>query len=531
MRKTLRNRALIALAAGTIGALVSTQAQTSRTSTLVYGGNWTDLITLDPGVAYEFSGSLILDNVYETLVKFEGTDLSDVKPGLATSWNVRDAGADGWKITFRLRNNIKFSNGRAMTANDVVYTVDRAIQLKGPSEFLFTEVGGLKVGSTRAVNPTTVEFTLPKTASPSVFLNVLTFNIGGVVDSTELKARATNNDFGSGWLKTNSAGTGPFVVNRWDQNQQVVLDANPNSRLLPKLQRIILKYITEANAQKIALESGEIDIAEDLSPEMVKAKLTDSKFQVVRADTLRLQYLGMNSGPDSPFADNRIRQAVRYAIDQDGIVGDLLQGAGRKMQTIIPAGLLGANTSTPYKLDLEKARALMREAGKPNGFDADFMVFTGTCGGGVACADLGAKIQNDLGKIGIRLKIQQIVQSEGLKVYRAQKAQLILVQWSPDYPDPDGNATPLGDFNAKSLAWRNVWNNATASKLAQQAGLEPDPKKRAPIYKQLTDLIAQEGPYAVLFQPFAQVTMSNKVQGYVRNAQSTVRFEKISKNP
>jgi peptide/nickel transport system substrate-binding protein len=308
----------------------------------------------------------------------------------------------------------------------------------------------------------------------------------------------------------------------------VALDANPNSRLKPKLRRVILRNITESNAQKIALESGEVDIAENLSPEMVKQKQKDANFTVYKADSLRLQYLGMNSGAGSQFADARVRQAVRYALDQDGIVNDLLGGFGRKMQTIIPAGLFGANLATPYSQNIEKAKDLLKAAGKTS-FEAEFLVPTGTCGGGVACGDLAAKIQSDLGKVGIKLNIKQIVQSELLKIYRAQKAEMVLVGWSPDFPDPDGNGTPLGDFNAKSLAWRNDWNNPTASKLAQQAALESNASKRAALYKQLTELILNDGPYAILYQPSVPVTFNKSVKGYLRNAQGQVRFETISK--
>jgi peptide/nickel transport system substrate-binding protein len=469
----------------------------------------------------------VTDNLYETLVKFEGEDLSTLKPGIATKWTVADAGAS-WKVTFNLRTQ-KFASGNPVTADDVVYTFDRAIALKGNGSFLFTDVANMKVGSTKAVGKSTVEVSLPKTASPAAFLNLLTFNIGGIVDSVEVKKNVVNNDYGTAWLKNHSAGSGPFVLNRWDQNQQVVLDANPNSRLLPRLSRVILREMKEANTQKIALESGEIDIAENLTPDMIVAKAKDSKFSIYKADSLRLQYLGMNAGADSPFKDARVRQAVRWAVDQDAIVGDLAGGNARKVQTIIPAGLFGFNPATPYKVDIEKAKGLLKAAGVPNGFEFEFLVPQGSCGAGIPCADLSAKVQSDLAKIGLKANIKQIVQSELLKVYRAQKAQMVMVGWSPDFPDPDGNATPMSDYGAKSLAWRNAWQNETASKLAQQAALETNSTKRAALYKQLTDLQLEEGPFAILYQPKVPLTLSTVVKGYLRNAQGQVRFEKISK--
>jgi peptide/nickel transport system substrate-binding protein len=523
----MRKPVLAALILSSTVLFAAGVAQNSRSSTLVYGGDFSDLITLDPGMSYEFSGGLITDNLYETLVKFEGEDLSTLKPGIATRWAVADGGTS-WKVTFNLRNQ-RFASGNPVTADDVVYTFDRAIALKGNGSFLFTDVANMKVGSTRAVNRNTVEVTLPKTASPAAFLNLLTFNIGGIVDSVLVKSKAVNNDYGSAWLKNNSAGSGPYTLNRWDQNQQVVLDANPNSRLLPRLQRIILREMKEANTQRIALESNEIDIAENLTPEQVAAKAKDSKFTVYKADSLRLQYLGMNAGAGSPFQDARVRQAVRWAVDQDAIVNDLAGGNARKIQTIIPAGLFGYNNATPYKVDVERAKGLLKAAGKDGGFEFEFLVPQGSCGAGIPCSDLAAKIQSDLAKIGLRARIRQIVQSELLGIYRAQKAQMVMVGWSPDFPDPDGNATPMSDYNAKSLAWRNAWQNDTAGKLAQQAALETNGTRRAALYKQLTDLQLEDGPFAILYQPRVPITLSATVKGYLRNAQGQVRFEKLSK--
>jgi peptide/nickel transport system substrate-binding protein len=523
MKKSI-GAALLALTVAGTAALVSAQG---RNNVFVYGGNWSDLITLDPGQSYEFSGGLITDNMYQTLVKFEGEDISTLKPSAAINWGVKDAG-DSWKIKFKLGLS-KFSSGRRLTAADVVYTFDRAIALKGNGSFLFTDVANIKVGSTKALDSSTVEITLPKTASPAAFLNVLTFNIGGIVDSEEVKKHEAGGDFGSAWLKTNSAGSGPYQLNKWDQGSQVILDINKNSTIKGKVQRVILRNIEEANAQKIALESGEIDVAEDLSPDMVKEKAKDAKFSVYKADTLRIQYLGMNSGEDGLFKDARVRQAVRWALDQDAMVNDLAGGNAKKIQTIIPFGLFGANPATPYKLDVEKGKALMAAAGKSAGFEVEFLVPTGSCAAGIPCADLATKVQSDLAKIGIKANIKQIVQAELLKIYRAQKAQFVLLQWGSDFPDPDGNATPFGDFNAKSLAWRNQWKNDASSKLVQQAALEKNPTKRAALYKQLTELHLQEGWGAMLMQPTAPITISKSVSGYQRNAQGQVRFEKISK--
>ncbi len=524
--RRLRVPGLLALALAL--SLPLAAAQSARQTTLVMGGDFSDLISLDPGVSYEFTGSLLTGNLYDTLVGFEGNDLSRVRPRLASSWKITPT-ASGSQITFTLRS-AKFSTGRPVTAADVVYSMNRVISLKSPSSFLLTDVANLKIGSVTAPNASTVVFDIPKTANPNIVLALLTFNVGGVIDSTEAKAHEQGGDFGSGWLRDHSAGSGPFVLNRWDRSAQVALDANPNAfRRSINIKRVILRYMLESSAQQTALNSGEIDVAWDFTPDAFNAAQSNPKLKALKTGTFQMSYLGMNSAKGQPFEDPRLREAVRYAIDQDGIVKSLLQGLGRKVQTIIPLGLAGSNPATPYPYDPAKAKALLTAAGKPNGFDVDFLVSTGSCSGGVPCQDLAAKIQADLAKVGIRANIKQMVNAELLTAYRAQKAPLIQVSWSPDYPDADGNGTPLADYNAHSLAWRNGWNNPEASKLAQAAAIEIDQTKRVALYKQLTELLVKEGPYAILYQPYKPIVASASVVGFVRNANGDVQLEKIAK--
>src|SRR5712691_4622239 len=135
-------------------------ASAGASNTLVYYADVSDLISLDPAVAYEFSGILVAHNAYDTLVKFEGADLANIKAGLATSWEPKDAGAT-WEITFKLKSGVKFASGNPLTADDVVYSLQRAIKLNKSPAFLFTDIAGLKPESIKAADPTTVVVTMP----------------------------------------------------------------------------------------------------------------------------------------------------------------------------------------------------------------------------------------------------------------------------------------------------------------------------------------------------------------------------------
>jgi peptide/nickel transport system substrate-binding protein len=515
-----------------IGALLlSLSFAQDRNKTLVFGGDFSDLITLDPGQAYEFSGTLVLDNIYERLVRFEGTNLAEVKPGLAESWTISPEG-DGNKITFILRD-AKFSSGNPVTSADVVYSVERVIKmaetgLSMPSSFLFTETAKLTLGSVVAVDDKTVDMILPAGVNPNIVLNLLTFNIGGIVDSKVLMENETDGDFGNAYLQDNTAGSGPYMLERWDRDAQVILVANPNHTAPKSIERVLLRYMQESSVQQAAVQSGEIDVSYDPTPEFFNSVAANPNYQALKTDNFQIQYLGMNSGEGAPFNDNRIRSAVRYAIDQDAIISDLLSGLGLKSQTVIPNGLLGFDGTIYFEHDPEKARALVAEAGA-EGLSFEFLVSDGACGGGIPCTDLAAKIQSDLAAVGLNAELKVMPQSELLPIYRAQEGQLVLLAWSPDFPDPDGNASPMSDFDSKSLAWRNKWQNATASQLAKEAALELDNAKRKALYAELTALVAKEGPFAILYQPFKPLVVRAEVKGLARSAQGDIEFDKISK--
>src|SRR5437016_1589209 len=262
-------------------------------STLVWYADVSDLISLDPAVAYEFSGVLLAHNVYETLVKFEGADLSTIKPSLAQSWDIKDSGAS-WDITFKLKSGGKFASGNALSADDVVYSFQRAIKLNKSPAVLFSDIAQLKAESIKATDPSTVVVSLPKTASPQGFLSILTFTIGGIVDSKDVKAKETGGDSGSGYLLDHSSGSGPYVVDHWTKNAEVLLKTNPNyAGTKPALSGILVKHVPESTNQQFALEKGDADVARNLTPQQITALQGKAGVSTTTAASLLLVYVGM----------------------------------------------------------------------------------------------------------------------------------------------------------------------------------------------------------------------------------------------
>jgi peptide/nickel transport system substrate-binding protein len=505
-------------------APAATQAPISAENTLTIVSNIDDMITLDPAVVYEYSGIQVIHNVYQTLVTFEGSDLQTIKPSLADSWETKDAG-DHWELTFKLHPGNKFASGNPVTADDVVYSFNRVLTINGSPAFLFTDVAGLKPEDIIAVDPETVQINLPKTASPGAFLAILTNTVAGVVDSKVVKENE-GSDNGATWLLDHSAGSGAYVVDHWTKDVEVLLTANPNfGGDKPALTSILISHVPESSNQLTMLQKGDADIAMNLTAEQLATLGGDAT--EVKGGDLRLFYLGMNVAMP-PLDKPEVREAMRMAIDYDGIVNDLLSGNAEKVQTIIPKPMFGYNSDAPFQQDVEGAKALLQKAGVSD-VTLEMTIPEGAAPGGVQWSDLAAKLQSDWAQIGVTVDIKQVSFAELLDAYRAQKATLALLYWGPDFADPDTNVTPFTNYDAKVIAWRNSWNDPDIGAKAHDAALMTDQAQREAAYKEITDYVLHNGPYAVLYQPAALFGVRNTVQGFAWNPMGFADFWTIVK--
>jgi peptide/nickel transport system substrate-binding protein len=510
-------------------ALVATNTPASATpaDTLVYVADISDLITFDPAVAFEPSAYTVMQATYETLLRFDGADLSTVRPGLAEKWEIADAG-DHWEVTFNLRPDAKFASGNPVTSDDVVYSVQRLISLNKTPANLLTVNAQLTVDSVKAVDAKTVMFTLPKDSSPQAFLSIVASTNPEIVDSKEVKAHETDGDFGSAWLQDKSAGSGPYMVDHWTTESEVLLVANPNYYgTKPALDKILIKHVPEATNQQTMLERGDADFARNLSPEQIASLQGKEGIKTAKGDSLILVYVGMNAS-FKPLDNPKVREALRAAIDYDGIVNDLLSGNATKVQDIIPLGLFGANPDTPFQQDIEGAKALLKEAGLEQGFSIDLLTAPIPMPGGTTGPDLAAKLQADWAKIGVTVNVKQVAPVELLGTYRDQKHQLVLIYWGPEFPDPDANVPHFTDYDLETLAWRNAWKDPISVK-AHEAALMTDPVQRAAAYKDITEYVMHNGPYAVLYQSSELFAMRSNVNGFVWNPLGWEELWNVSK--
>jgi peptide/nickel transport system substrate-binding protein len=491
----------------------STAFAVKRTDVLVIGMRTGDAVSLDPAKAYEFSSSGTVNQLYDKLVDLDVKDLTKPVPELAESWEI---GPDGKKWIFHIRKGVKFPSGDPVDAKAVAFSLKRLVKLADTPSWVITQFG-VKEDSIRVMDDYTVEVTLDQQYAPGVFLSCLAYTVGSIVDPKLAMAHEKEGDMGRAWMADHSAGCGPYILEKWERQAQMVLKANENYwKGPPPFKRIIIRDVPEPTNQMILLEKGDIDLAWDLLPDQAKALKKSKDVVISECATFYVRYMGMNVGFE-PLGHPKVRDAIRYAIDYDGIIDEIVQGAGIMGQTVIPKGMLGYNPATPYSTDIEKAKKLLGEAGYPNGFEVELVTPPAS-----PFVDTATKVQSDLAKVGIKVKVVQMIAAQMYEKYRAQKLQMVMAQWGSDYVDPDANAKPFAHSNSigpdakiKQLAWRNKYLNVETSKLVDQAGMELDVGKRKDMYKKLTDIILDDGPFAVLYYPVKQYGVRKEVKNFV----------------
>jgi peptide/nickel transport system substrate-binding protein len=513
----------LALGLGSGGATALAQ---SRQETLIIARNIDDYVTNDVHRTYEYT-SQILDHVaYDTLVTVEAPDFTKILPNLATKWEVAK---DGLTYTFTLRAGAKFTSGNPVTAEDVRFSLRRLKNLKDNPAFFMDPVKDVEV-----VNPTTVRIVL--SAPDASFLAALAAVPCGIADAKTLMAKgatdaedAKEKDKATEALNSTSEGSGPYKLVAFTKNVEAVLERNPTYwGPKPYFAKVIIKHVANGTTQREMVERGDADVAQDLDADIV-AKITQGpKIKIIEGLSMNQVYLGIQNSPDvsKELSDRKVRQAISYAIDYDGIIKGLVRGAGERPPAMIPLGILGADKSMARKRDLAKAKQLLTEAGLPSGFEVKMTYWTAPLLG-VASEPLAAKLQADLAQAGIKVTLDPKERSVAISEYRAGKVQLMLASWSPDYLDPH----PFVDafYGAGPVPKRLKYKNPAVDDLISTADKEQDPKKREALYKQLTKVVMDDAPEVMLIQPRVFAGVNPAIKGYAIHPIWFVTVSKLSR--
>jgi peptide/nickel transport system substrate-binding protein len=466
--------ALVVVAAGAWSASAQTSTLTVQASTEPPGLD----LTATPASA---TAGVVLYNIQECLVKVDSR--GKLVPWLAERWHT----ADNKNYTFFLKRGVRFHNGRELKAADVKFVVDRAMnpETKHPYPRYYQAIGDIIVK-----DDYTITFALKET-NANFLLNMA--RQGSVIYPREAVET----------LKSNPIGTGPFLLQEWVRGDRIVLKKNPEYHVkgLPKVDRVVFRFITDPNAVQAALKAGDIEASLfGLGPEHVTDLRKDARFQVIVGDTTNDVVLAMNNGK-KPYADVRVRRAITHAIDK----GDVLKGAMFGMGKV-----LGSNVDplNPYYVDMAgamphdpaRAKKLLAEAGYPNGFETVLKVapqYYYTVRTGEILAD-------QLKKVGVQVKIEQIEWSNWLsRVWREADYDLTIIGHAESW-DAANYANPKYYYRYDSKKFQDLF---------QKSEVTLDDKARRDLYVQLQKLMVEEAPVVWLYMHPRLVVAKKGLQG------------------
>ncbi len=494
MTRTLRALALLAFAV--------TACATHEDQGLRYRMR-ADPVSLDPVVAGDDFSLVYVYAMFDGLVEFSPGS-AEVRPAAAESWEVSP---DGLTYTFRLRPGVTFHHGREVTADDVVYSIRRALSPTTESGKLgffealagsidFWDGRAAELAGVSAPDARTVVFRLQHPYG--AFLNVLATEAGSIVP------RDVYSDPGKAY-RDRPVGSGPYRFGSWERGVSLTMtrfEGHWKPRPRSAIEKITIEFIRDPGTALEEYRAGNLDVLQELPPGRREDVRRDLSEHFHNWPKPMLYHLGFNHGAP-PFKGNvTLRRAIAHAIDRDFIVRTLTEGKDTAAAGVIPAGLLGHDAGRPpIRFDLQLAARLLEEAGYPGGRGLPELVTLSVSSDSFRL--IAERIQADLGRIGVTLFYKPMDPGALDAVLKSARQavdppfHLYLVNWFADYPDSDNFLTELfvpgrsGDYG--------LYDNPLVSGLIERARREPDSHERAARYREAESILMEETAIAPIY--------------------------------
>jgi peptide/nickel transport system substrate-binding protein len=442
---------------------------------------------LDPHTTGATNSWHVLEQVYERLTMLDKDQ--KIVPWLAESWEVAP---DGLIYTFKLRSNVKFHNGRLMTAADVQSSFERIRDPKTPSvaKPYFADVTAIEAPDDRTVRL--------KLAKPfAAFLYAVARLETAVVPKEEVEKQ--NNSV------QEPVGSGPFKFVEFKKDVNLVLERNPDywKTGLPYLDRVVYRPITDSDVRLTNLRTGEVDVIQDVPAKDIESLQTETKIRVGRVGGVAWPHLSMNTRRP-PFDNVKVRQAIHYALDRKAIMDLVSFGHGTLSETPLPPGNPFRSEIAEWKTDRAKAKQLLAEAGHPNGFSTTMRVITGSN------AALAEVAQAQLKEVGINVAVEKLEATTWFKdVFSGHSFDMSIVAHLSKI-DPDISLWDiLHKDGPKNYTGTNI---PELNALLDEGRTTLDEEKRKGIYAKAQQIVVEQSGYVVLYLPPFQYGWSNAVQ-------------------
>lgn len=461
---------------------------------------------LDPHKVPAASSSRIYSQMYEGLLSFDAE--MNIIGSLATEWNQDN----DTTYTFKLKEGVKFHNGRVMTAEDVKYSFERILNEETASHIrsYFIDVATIDV-----VSDTEVKFTLSK--PNATFLSNLTHASAVVVPKETVEA--------NGDLQQTADGTGPFKLEKWVPDNSITLVRNDDYHIAgePKVATLSYFTMTEEASRISAIRTGEIDFT-TVSAKTTQLLQGNDDIEVIPYQSLEYSYVGFNTA-NEPLNNEKVRQALSLATDRNAILKIVWSGEGLVSGPVAPSmgdWAIDVEALDLYKVDVEAAKALLAEAGYPDGFDITIT----TASSYPDMVDTAQLLQQQWKEIGVNATIKQIEWGDYIDTWSNKKAD-ILIGRNTSGIDPDRAL----NYFFSSTGSANVWNFASEEfDTIVAKGIETiDEAEREAVYAEAQELLINLSPNLFLVSPKNYIAIRKDVTGYTPYPHNTVDFNNVEK--
>lgn len=504
---------------------------------LIVGMNMNNLLTLDPAAMTGNEVVGIVVNLYDGLVELNPQQLTEVRPALAERWSVSP---DNRTLTFHLRDNVRFHSGNPLTSADAVWSMRRVLHLNLAQASVWKSYGFSRDNVDQMITAPddhTLVITLPKPNDPQlVIYSLAALGSMVVLDSKTVQQHEVDGDWGNRWLTTHEAGSGPFRLDVWQAKDVLRMSrAADYWRGEAKMSRVVFRHLQESQTLRLMMEKGDLDIASNMAIPDVRALRHDPDLTIDAVRKGTIYYLAM-SMKDPHFDNIKVREAVRYLVDYQGINKSLMIGYGELHQRPIQAGMPATLPDPGYRLDVPRARALLAEAGYPDGFDTTLRVLADQPFLNIAIA-----VQSTLLQGGIRAKI---ITGTGNQIYGAMRDRqfslLVGRGGSGVEPHPHSSLRALvyNPNNADSArltnfqGWRTGFYDAQLNSMIDQALVERDKTRQQQAYYAIQQRYDQLVPALMpVSQMLDSVVVSNRVQAYQPHPSATTFLRDVWKTP
>lgn len=466
---------LASIAAVVMALMTSTAiAQTKETLTIDLPN---DAATLDPHLQWNTDSYTVYRNIFDNLLTRDTS--GKIVPQIATEWTYEN----DTTITFKIRDDVTFQDGTKLSAEDVAFSIGRIIDpaLKSPQLSQFDQIK-----TAEAVDPTTVKVTT-KSAYPALLAQLVKLSI---------VPKAYVEKVGDQEFNLNPMGSGPYRMVEWKKGIETNLEAYDGYwRGQPPFEKVVFRAVPDVSTRIADLKTGKADLIRDVPPDQASSLENDSSTKLLSGETERVGYLYINAEA-GPTKDLRVRQAIAYAIDKQGLVDALLEGYGKAVDIVGAEPILGYTSDVKgYPYDPQKAAELVKEAGA-EGATVEFLTSPSYP------RALVEAIQQMVNEVGLNVTISSSDQATFLKRRQGDAENaggMAFGAWSCACQDADGIIFPL--FRSGSI-WAK-YKNEKYDALVDQARTILDEEKRKELYKQAYEILREDVPGLGLYQVYA----------------------------